>query len=273
MCGVLAGAPLDTVRIRQQQPGMAGQTIATVLRNTFAGEGFKALFRGMSYPLTTAALQNAVVFHTYSWACRQLQPPSGINRIAEPVTLNQVFWAGCFSGAVQTVVVTPVDLLKIRLQLQTKNPGHAGYLGPLAMLRQVLHAESVRGLFRGTSITAIRDVPSHGVYFGVFQAVKNSVAPSEGQKSSALAIWIAGGVAGAASWLSVYPFDVIKSRIQAAAPGEVTGMGWRECARASYQAEGGSVFFRGLVATLSRAFFVNGAIFLAYEAAFDALQS
>ena len=38
-----------------------------------------------------------------------------------------------------------------------------------------------------------------------------------GGSNSPLALWAAGGLAGAVSWLSVYPFDVIKTRCQAAA--------------------------------------------------------
>lgn len=34
---------------------------------------------------------------------------------------------------------------------------------------------------------------------------------------SALSLWAAGGLAGAVSWFSVYPFDVLKTRTQAAA--------------------------------------------------------
>ncbi len=34
---------------------------------------------------------------------------------------------------------------------------------------------------------------------------------------AALALWAAGGLAGAVSWFSVYPFDVLKTRLQAAA--------------------------------------------------------
>jgi hypothetical protein len=46
--------------------------------------------------------------------------------------------------AVQAVIV-PVDLLKIRLQLQTALPGSPGYVGPLSLLGRVLRREGLRG--------------------------------------------------------------------------------------------------------------------------------
>ena len=45
----------------------------------------------------------------------------------------------------QTAITTPTELLKIRLQLQTKLPGMPGYVGPLRLLRQVAQREGVTG--------------------------------------------------------------------------------------------------------------------------------
>jgi hypothetical protein len=69
---------------------------------------------------------------------------------------------------------------------------------------------------------------------------------------------LAGGAAGVASWASIYPLDVVKSRVQAA-PGRYAG--WVDCARQSVRSEGWSVLTRGLSACLLRAALVNAAIF------------
>ena len=53
-----------------------------------------------------------------------------------------------FSGAVQTLISTPVDLLKIRQQLQSAQPGSASYIGPLQLLRSILRAEGLPGANR-----------------------------------------------------------------------------------------------------------------------------
>lgn len=52
---------------------------------------------------------------------------------------------GSAAGVVQTAVVSPVELLKIRQQLQALSPRDAGYIGPLQLLRRLLAAEGVRG--------------------------------------------------------------------------------------------------------------------------------
>ena len=272
--GVLAGAPLDTIRVRQQQPGAGVHSIAAVLRRTTTNEGVRALFRGLSYPLACAAFVNALVFHSYGLSARHFAARSG--QEVKNIGLNHVFWSGCIAGAAQTVVLTPVDVLKIRLQLQTAVPGAAGYVGPLAMLRRLLLSDGVRGLFRGLGITAIRDVPSFGVYFAVFEAAREAAEPgcrAAGAKNAPLVTWAAGGLAGAVSWIAVYPFDVLKSRIQSTPAATSRYRGWIDCAAVSFREGGGRVFVRGLPATLSRAFVTNGVIFTAYQAAHEMLQT
>lgn len=58
MVGICAGQPLDTLRVRLQQRGCPQQTsTASILRASGAKAGMRDLFRGMSYPMYTIALQ------------------------------------------------------------------------------------------------------------------------------------------------------------------------------------------------------------------------
>lgn len=58
MAGVLAGQPLDTVRVRLQQRNcFFGGSFWRVAQSLTRREGFGALFKGAAYPLTTTALQ------------------------------------------------------------------------------------------------------------------------------------------------------------------------------------------------------------------------
>lgn len=55
--GVLAGQPLDVVRVRLQQPHSAMPGALASLRAIVRAEGPGALFKGSFFPLTTIALQ------------------------------------------------------------------------------------------------------------------------------------------------------------------------------------------------------------------------
>lgn len=57
MVGIASGQPLDTLRVRLQQQNCQQRSVAAVWRAMAAKEGFRGLFRGMSYPIYTTALQ------------------------------------------------------------------------------------------------------------------------------------------------------------------------------------------------------------------------
>lgn len=87
-----------------------------------------------------------------------------------------------------------------------------------------------------------------------------------GPASDAAAEIGAGGLAGALAWALVYPLDLLKCRMQAR----------RLPLRAvllQARAEGPLALFRGLRATLYRAFIVNAAIFYGHGAVLRALRS
>lgn len=86
----------------------------------------------------------------------------------------------------------------------------------------------------------------------------------------AMKVLLCGGIAGIATWASVFPLDVIKTRLQAQTAGTypegrplLSPQGNRQAlstfqiARKTYRAEGIKVFYRGLGVCSVRAFIVN----------------
>lgn len=78
--------------------------------------------------------------------------------------------AGIAAGTIQTAILTPVDLIKIRLQIATdrraQRPSGRPSLqspqaGPLGLVRNIVRREGIKGLYRGWTATVIRDAPSH----------------------------------------------------------------------------------------------------------------
>ena len=71
----------------------------------------------MSSPLYTAALVNTTFFGIYGNAVKGMLHISG-NQITAKPSLGIVTVAGVVGGAVQVLVSCPVDLVKIKLQMQ-----------------------------------------------------------------------------------------------------------------------------------------------------------
>lgn len=78
---------------------------------------------------------------------------------------------------------------------------------------------------------------------------------------------VAGAFAGASSWIPVYPFDVLKSRLQQ--PGN-TYKGMLDCAIKSVKAEGPLVLWKGLTPVLLGSMPLHGTVFMVYELFMDA---
>ena len=88
-------------------------------------------------------------------------------------------------------------------------------------------------------------------------------APPAGDDGPGLSTLVAGGLAGCASWLVIYPVDVVKSHVQTGSTGASTN--GLTVARELYRQYGIRAFTRGLGVTMLRAFPVNATVFYALE--------
>eukprot|EP01025_Chloroclados_australasicus_P018447 TRINITY_DN19691_c0_g1_i1.p2 TRINITY_DN19691_c0_g1~~TRINITY_DN19691_c0_g1_i1.p2 ORF type:complete len:280 (-),score=11.39 TRINITY_DN19691_c0_g1_i1:143-982(-) len=251
--GVLVGQPLDTIRVRIQQANVCnyGSSVIGCYIQTVRKEGFFGLYRGITYPLATIAFQNAIVFQSRGFGARFLYDDNYSNVAVESL-------AGMFAGVMQVGVMCPIEVLKIRLQVQKELPGSRDYLGAVPMFFHILKNQGVKGFYNGFTITAIRDVPSFGVYFAVYEALKSRI-----NATNLFNLLMAGGIAGVISWAVIYPFDVVKSRMQSGMYSQQ--LTWQQCMVDCYKKEGMKALVRGIGACSVRAFCVNAVIFVAYE--------
>ncbi|XP_021498244.1 mitochondrial basic amino acids transporter isoform X1 [Meriones unguiculatus] len=253
VAGVLVGHPFDTVKVRLQvqnveKPQYRGtlHCFQTIIKQ----ESVLGLYKGMSSPLMGLTFINALVFGVQGNTLRALGQDSPLNQ----------FLAGAAAGTIQCVICCPMELAKTRLQLQ----GPRTYKGPLDCLVQIYRQEGLRGINRGMVSTLLRETPSFGVYFLTYDVMTRAMGCEPDDRLLVPKLLLAGGTSGITSWLSTYPMDVVKSRLQADGVHGVTRYhGIADCIRQSYQAEGWRVFTRGLGSTLLRAFPVNAATFTA----------
>lgn len=266
VAGIFTGYPLDTLRVRQQHSRTAGSAFS-ILRNVVGTEGPGALYRGMGAPLASVTFQNAMVFQIYAVLSRAFD--SSVSP-ADPPSYSGVALGGIGTGAIQSLLLSPVELVKIHLQLQNKTKPSDQLRGPVDVARRIMEKEGLRGMYRGLTITVLRDAPAHGVYFLSYEVVREKLHPGcrMGGQETFRTMLMAGGLAGVASWMFCYPLDVIKTRLQAQPvtyPMKYSGIA--DCFRKSVREEGFRVLWRGLGTAVARAFIVNGAIFTAYETA------
>jgi hypothetical protein len=114
-----------------------------------------------------------------------------------PLSLSQAAMAGFISAVPTTAIMTPVERLKVMIQMPNspyKSLGQA--------FRGAWTEGGVRSLFRGGVATLVRDGPGSMAYFAAYEWFKRALTPA-GSSPSVLspgAVMFAGGMAGIANW-------------------------------------------------------------------------
>lgn len=284
---VIIGHPLDTVKTRLQAGVGYGNTCSCI-HTVYRRESVFGFFKGMSFPLVSIAINNCLVFGVFSNTTRFLSQLHGSESETSPSrALSPLLLASMVAGVASVGLSTPVDLIKIRLQMQTQPPRgaplgspaptaalgeQAVYHGPVHCVTSIVRAEGLAGLYRGLSAMLLRDVPGYVLYFIPYVLLNEWMTPEGGAGPSPCSVWLAGGVAGAISWGTATPMDVVKSRLQADGVYLTKYKGVRDCISQSYQKEGLKVFFRGATVNMVRGFPMSAAMFLGYELSLKAFR-
>ncbi|KAF7652698.1 hypothetical protein LDENG_00093790 [Lucifuga dentata] len=276
-CGVAVGYPLDTVKVRiQTQNKFTGiwQCAAT----TFSKEGVHGFFKGMSLPITTISMTSSVVFGTYRNCLQCLSQVRGACGASN--TKLEVFLSGMAGGVAQTSVMSPGDIVKVRLQCQTEsrrggpNMPRPRYHGPVHCLLSIIREEGFLGLYREALPLMLRDGPSYATYFLTYSTICEWLTDSGKKRPDWSGVMLAGGIAGMAGWTVGTPMDVIKARLQMDGAREVRRYrGFFHCIGETVRVEGASVFFRSLGINCLRAFPVNMVVFVTYEVLISVLRA
>ncbi|CAH1791662.1 unnamed protein product [Owenia fusiformis] len=261
--GVLAGHPFDTVKVRLQCQSGSLRYAGTIhcIHSIIKQESAKGMMRGITCPLIGLSFINTIVFGVQGNMQR---------RMKQPDSLKSHWISGCSAGLVQTVISSPMELVKTRMQIQGSGKQFSDkssrfYKSSIHCIEHIYKNEGLKGLRRGFLMTALRDCPGFGIYFVSYEFFCGLFASKEAGGSQGEmglpGFLLAGGLAGVVSFIPMYPTDVIKSRLQADGMTQTLYKGPIDCAKKSYKAGGLKVFYKGLTPTLVRAFPVNAVTF------------
>ena len=179
------------------------------------------------------------------------------------LTLPQLCFAGGFSALPKALVMVPAERIKCLLQIQQQGGGGKGdtkkkqYKGFGDCASQIFKESGLRGLYKGTVLTLMRDVPGCMVYFGVYTVAKNALGDSP------VAALVSGALAGVSFWPVILPMDCLKSRYQTAPDGTYKNVG--QVYTQLMQEEGVGGLFAGMGPAMIRSMPANAVSFLGAE--------
>ncbi|KAF9892755.1 hypothetical protein FE257_001157 [Aspergillus nanangensis] len=271
---VLLGQPFDIVKVRLQtttQYSSALDCATKILKN----EGPSAFYKGTLTPLIGIGACVSVQFGAFHEARRRLEELNKKKYADGTLSYGQYYMAGSFAGLTNSFLSGPIEHVRIRLQTQPHGAG-ALYSGPIDCIRKLsAHAGVLKGLYRGQNVTYFREAQAYGMWFLTFELLMNMDAKRNNVKRediSSLKVATYGGLAGEALWLSSYPFDVIKSKMQCDGFGtQQQFKSMTDCFKKTYAAEGLGGFWKGIGPTLLRAMPVSAGTFFVVELTMRAL--
>jgi solute carrier family 25 carnitine/acylcarnitine transporter 20/29 len=265
---VLIGQPFDIVKVRLQttQQYTGALDAATQI---YKNEGALAFYKGTLTPLIGIGACVSVQFGGFHYARRAFEAQNTTKHGAAQLSYTQYYASGAFAGIANTILSSPIEHIRIRLQTQPHGANRL-YNGPIDCVRKLsAHQGLLAGVYRGTAVTYLREAQAYGVWFTSFEYLMNADAARNNIKRdqiSTLKVAMYGGLAGEMLWLSSYPFDVVKSKMQSDGFGEAMKYkSMRDCFAKVYRAEGLGGFWRGIGPTLLRAMPVSAGTFATVE--------
>ncbi|KAH7098271.1 putative succinate-fumarate transporter [Auriculariales sp. MPI-PUGE-AT-0066] len=276
--------PLDTIKVRMQLsrsgllPGTKPRSFVATGASIVQRETPLALYKGLGAVLSGIVPKMAIRFASFETYKEWLRDPESGETKAQ-----WIFLAGLGAGVTEAVaVVTPMEVVKIRLQAQMhsladpldtpqyRNAGHAVY--------KIVREEGPAALYRGVSLTALRQATNQGVNFTAYQELKAlALRLQPGLLATtdapvALPTWQTAGIgliSGAMGPFSNAPIDTIKTRLQrtAFAPDDTRSAVARiaSIAKDMWRQEGARSFYKGITPRVLRVAPGQAVVFAVYE--------
>ncbi|CAF9932245.1 MAG: hypothetical protein GOMPHAMPRED_006530 [Gomphillus americanus] len=272
---VLIGQPFDIVKVRLQTSTQYSSALDCATK-IFQNEGPRAFYKGTLTPLIGIGACVSVQFGAFHWARRQLESRNAQQQQNNPeLSYGQFYLAGAFAGLANTFLSSPIEHIRIRLQTQPHGAARL-YRGPVDCVRKLAaHEGLMRGVYRGSAVTLLREAQAYGFWFLTFEYLMNADARRNGvdrKEISTLKVATYGGLAGEALWIASYPFDVVKSKMQSDGFGaQQKYKTMRDAFGQTWRAEGARGFWKGIGPTLLRAMPVSGGTFAVVELTMRAL--
>ncbi|KAL7789437.1 mitochondrial carrier [Trichoderma ceciliae] len=185
----------------------------------------------------------------------------------------QVVSAGAIAGLVSRFIVAPLDVVKIRLQLQPYSLSDPlaplreapAYRGTVHTIKHILKHEGITGLWKGNVPAELLYVCYSAVQFTTYRSMtvflQNSL-PTRLPDSAET--FVAGAVSGAAATGATYPLDLLRTRFAAQGRHRIYSS-LRGAVWDIQRDEGFRGFFRGLGPALAQIIPFMGIFFASYE--------
>lgn len=201
--------PFDMVKTRHQLNTGTNLGVISTLLQLYREGGVRLWYRGISAELVGMVPKSAAMYGTYGVVHRHLVQETSMGDVSLAATT-----AGLVAAIPEAIIVTPAQIVKVRLQARE----HTGkYHGSVDCVQKLFRQEGLRAFSIGLAPTIIRNGVWNSVYFGVMHKIKQHLpTPPTGSGDLYLTAqtFLSGFCGALIATCFNAPFDVVKSRFQ-----------------------------------------------------------
>eukprot|EP00887_Chlorella_sp_A99_P003004 scaffold9.g3004.t1 len=248
--------PIDVAKTRLQlDKSGAYKGMVHCIRTVAKEEGVPALWKGLTPFIGQLTLKYALRMGSNAFFLELLRDKE-TGKLSSGARLTAGLGAGVSEAL---LIVTPFEVVKTRLQQQKRAKGDATtvlkYRGPVHTALTVAREEGVMKLWSGATATTIRQGSNQmslfwgkavcdGLMWGKHEGDGKTLTPVQSAAS--------GFVAACIGPILNNPFDVVKTRMQAASKGGPQYSGFFDCLMTIARTEGLPALWKGLIPRLAR---------------------
>uniref|UniRef100_A0A8D0HEK3 Solute carrier family 25 member 24 n=1 Tax=Sphenodon punctatus TaxID=8508 RepID=A0A8D0HEK3_SPHPU len=149
--------------------------------------------------------------------------------------------AGGVAGAVSRTGTAPLDRLKVMMQVHGSK---SNKMNIASGLKQMVKEGGIRSLWRGNGVNVVKIAPETAIKFWAYEQYKKIFANEDGRIGT-IQRFVSGSLAGATAQTSIYPMEVLKTRLAVAKTGQYFVM--FDCAKKILKREGFLAFYKGYI--------------------------
>ncbi|XP_071504122.1 solute carrier family 25 member 43-like [Diadema antillarum] len=179
------------------------------------------------------------------------------------LTYLQNLSCGAVAGLTSRTFTSPLDVVKIRMQVGSKETLQQGFLRSFA---NIYTSHGVRAFWKGNLIGCLRLSPFSAVQFMAFSKCKVLLADDTGRLTASGAM-LAGALGGMTATIVTYPTDMVKTRliVQPTDRQRRRYKGIVHAFRLILREEGLLAFYKGMFTSLLGSIPFSAGTFAAYE--------
>jgi solute carrier family 25 phosphate transporter 23/24/25/41 len=265
-------APFDRLKIFliTRPPELGGtkgpgvKVIAHAITRIYSEGGVLAFWTGNGLSVAKIFPESAIKFFAYESAKRAFAKYYDKVEDSRDISGFSRFLSGGIGGISSQLSIYPIETLKTQMMSNTG----ANKRTFASAIRHVWRLGGFRAYYRGLTIGLVGVFPYSAIDMSTFEALKQAYQRSTGkQEPGVLALLAFGSISGSVGATSVYPLNLVRTRLQASGssghPQTYTGV-W-DVASKTWELDGWRGFYRGLFPTLAKVVPAVSISYVVYE--------